>query len=84
VPLSVEIKINGREIETIRIGRVEEMKGKTHYHEYLVTAPDGEYASFMHKYDEGARVCVAKALEALRQAAIYRENAWHAVQSPDL
>ena len=84
MPLSVEISINGHEIETIRIGRVEEMKGKTHYHEYLVTAPNGDYASFMHKYDEGARVCVAKALEALRQAAIYRENAWYAAHDPDL
>jgi hypothetical protein len=76
MPMSVEVKVNDRHIETIRIGRMEPLKGKTRAHEYKVWVDDDPAATafFMHYYDEGARVCVTKALEALHRQRQKRQQ----------
>lgn len=78
MPLSVEIKINGREIETVWIGRTERLTGTEDVHTYAcgVGTPYLEpwnvpsvriedLPTFEHRYSDGARVCALKALEAL-------------------
>jgi hypothetical protein len=77
MPLSVEIKINDRPIETIHIARMEPLKGQTRAHEYKVWVENGppeDDAIFMHYYDEGARVCVTHALEALHRQRQKRQQ----------
>jgi hypothetical protein len=67
VPLNVTIAVNGRPLENITIGRLEELKGKDRFHEYIVRV-EGKpehYATFMHCYADGAQECVRRALEAL-------------------
>jgi hypothetical protein len=69
VPLNVSIAINGRPITQITIGRMEELKGKDRFHEYLIRV-EGEpehYATFMHNYADGAEECVRRGLEALAE-----------------
>lgn len=83
MPLSVEIKINGDLIETLWIGRLEELKSASDEHEYLVGVgtqdrpawhmPDtglGDLPRFYHTYSDGARECVRKALNALWEAEL--------------
>jgi hypothetical protein len=73
VPLSVEIKINGREIETLHIGRTEDLWSNNQVSDYLVST-DPRFESedtkpFKHKYSEGAVTCVRKALEAYERTS---------------
>lgn len=78
MPLSVDIKINGHIIETVWIGRLESLKGADDEHTYacgvgrqyleawnLPGTTLEELPTFTHKYSDGARECVRKALEAL-------------------
>lgn len=78
MPLSVDIKINGRVIETVWIGRLEALKGVDEVHEYacgvgtqhleawnLPGVKIEDLARFTHNYRDGARECVRKALDTL-------------------
>lgn len=75
MPLHIDIRVNERLINQLHIGRVDELYSNTQTSEYLVVegimkprevkyGDDG--VSFTHKYDEGAEVCVMKAVAALR------------------
>lgn len=83
MPLSVDIKINDRTIETVWIGRLERLKSHTDEHEYIVgigtkyreawnmpDVSDGDLPRFYHTYSDGARECVRKALNALWEAEL--------------
>lgn len=69
MPLNVTVAINGRPIQAITIGRMEDFKGEDYWHTYFVTTTreDGveEAATFGHLYRNGAEECVRRALEAL-------------------
>lgn len=76
MPLHVPIYINEKVIETLHIGRLE---GGSHpddlntYCAVLGQEPTSLHewldygASFLHRYGDGATVCVRKALEALEK-----------------
>lgn len=74
MPLHVDIRINERLIDQLHIGRTEQLYSGVQVSKYLVVQGlyqphevpyDTEGVPFEHKYDEGAVVCVQKALEAL-------------------
>ena len=74
MPLHADIRINNRLIRTISIGR---LKGGTHpddINTYVAvevepnTEPDwwdDNHAKYVHRYGDGAEVCLLKALKAL-------------------
>jgi hypothetical protein len=91
MPLSVEVRINGKIIETIWIARLSRFQGENEWHEYQVGVgttttppwsspaakkreergqPEPTYPRFHHLYSDGARVCVDRALNALRRARL--------------
>ena len=82
MPLNVEIRLNGKFIDIIHIGRRERLTGLDEEYTYVVT--DKEYPQtlwegkprsyspnfeggieFTHRYSDGARICVMKALQAI-------------------
>lgn len=74
MPLHVDIKINDKLLGQVHITRVEGGTGLDDVNRYL--AVDGDYPKrledwhidgipFVHRYGDGAVVCVQKALEAL-------------------
>jgi hypothetical protein len=88
MPIHVEIRINHELIDTIHIGRMEELKGRDQSHQYLVTNKttksmvdwtDPNAVEFEHNYSEGAHICVAKALEAWDKK---RREQWDMMQEP--
>lgn len=79
MPLIVTIAINENHLEQITISRLEPLSDPTNEHQYL--AQNREYsAGFRHRYDDGYRVCVQKALEALEPPA---QKRWHSGASGD-
>lgn len=79
MPLSVEIKLNGRQIQTLWIGRLDDFKGEDEQHEYMCGWGSAELEAwnlarpdllprFHHTYSDGAAVCVRKALQAMESA----------------
>ena len=73
MPLQVRISINGREIKTLHIGRIEGDMNPDTINTYVAvwdtyagtpdwTAPDG---TFRHRYGDPVEVCVAKALDSV-------------------
>lgn len=71
MPLNIDIRINGDLIETINVGRQEQLEEHDALYVYTawVEGHSVENASFMHNYSHGARVCAQKALEALGRQA---------------
>jgi len=74
MPLHVEIRVNERLIETVHIGRLERLNSRVQTSQYVVWRDDedphaGDRITFAHKYDEGAEVCVMKALAALAESS---------------
>jgi hypothetical protein len=67
MPLNISIAINDRPLESITIGRIEEFKGRDRWHEYIVRVEEKpeDYATFSHRYADGAQECVRRALDAL-------------------
>ena len=75
MPIHIDIRINDKYINTVHIGRDEELKGTDEVHIYTVTdrvasntRPDwfGDMAvQFEHKYSDGLEICVTKGLQAL-------------------
>jgi hypothetical protein len=80
MPLHVEIRVNDRVLETIHIGRLESLYSNTQESTYAVWKDDEELGSlddvplFKHRYDEGAEVCVMKALQALNDGYEFLED----------
>ena len=77
MPLHVDIRVNEKLIDQLHIGRIDALYSNTQVSEYVVVRGvhephavpyDAEGISFTHKYDEGALVCVQKALQASRSA----------------
>lgn len=72
MPLFVELAINDKPIQNIRISRQEKLRAKDRWYTYVVTsAKEGgshESATFQHQYSQGAEECVRRALEALASA----------------
>lgn len=75
MPLHVNIAINDKHIESLTIGRMEEMRGKDRTHDYIIVADNGDTALFAHRYDEGARKCVFLGLSALERERKNRDQA---------
>lgn len=71
MPLHVEIRVNDKLLDTLHIGRTEQVHDVTQTSTYLVVSErtpewgwdDG--VPFEHRYDEGALTCVRKAIQAL-------------------
>jgi hypothetical protein len=74
MPLHIDIRVNDKLINQIHIGRVKGGTNPDDINEYLVV--DGEQPlrledwyicgiPFMHRYGDGAEVCLIKALKAL-------------------
>jgi len=89
MPLHVEIRINQELIDTIHIGRMDELKGRDQNHRYLVTNKttksmvdwtDPNAVEFEHNYSDGAHICVSKALEAWDKK---RREQWDTMQNQD-
>lgn len=78
MPLHIEARINERRIGVLHIGRVEELRDQHTEYTYKVVlgiTPDepvewGTGITFTHRYSDGAWVCVAKAVDALREAGL--------------
>jgi hypothetical protein len=80
MPLSVEVKINGKPISTVhiaRMGAVSRTAGINRYSALIKDAPEIETEAewdtgvmFNHVAGDGALVCVEKALAALHAAGI--------------
>lgn len=76
MPIHVDIAINERLITRVHIARMEDLRGEDHEHIYSVVQSEQppyaiDYAKgalFTHYYNEGAEVCVEKALVALRES----------------
>lgn len=76
MPIQVDIKINGRLIHAIEVGRLDSLGSTEQVSDYLVqhfyaenldefvTVPP----TVQHKYSDGALVLVGKAIEAMRRA----------------
>lgn len=78
MPLYADIRINEQLIKTINIGRIEGGTRPNDLNTYMVieTNPgekldwweDDDSVTFVHRYGDGAEVCVALALKALGYA----------------
>lgn len=74
MPLHVDIKINEKLIDQLHIGRMEALYSAVQISTYRVVqgiydswaVPFETGVEFQHQYDQGALVCVEKAIEALR------------------
>lgn len=75
MPLHIDIKVNEQLIDQLHIGRLDQLYSNEQVSQYLVVRGiypphavpyQQEGVSFMHKYDDGALVCVEKAIAALR------------------
>lgn len=73
MPLHVDVRINDRLIEQYHIGRTEKLVTATQTHQYRVVKGDYQPrevpydalgVEFTHRYDDGAGVCVQKAIAA--------------------
>lgn len=71
MPLNIDIKVNGRLLSVLTIGRLEAFKGHTEEHEYIIFEeyhadrdPDKNGVHFMHRYNQGEQVCTTKGLMA--------------------
>ena len=77
MPLSIDIAINGRPIETLHIGRAKGGTRPDDVNDYLVVRSSKpvhelkwveEGTPFTHRYGDGVEACVAKAIAALAEA----------------
>jgi hypothetical protein len=67
MPLTVDLSVNGRRIDSLVIARLEKLKEHDREYTYQVTDGNGAFTLFTHVYSDGARECVRKALESLER-----------------
>lgn len=76
MPLYVNLAINDKTIQRLKISRLENLKSKNRLYPYRVEseAVVRESANFTHRYSDGAEECVRRALEALATMRARREE----------
>lgn len=79
MPLHVDIRVNDELIDQLHIGRVEQLYSAIQVSNYLVVRGvhepwavpySDEGVPFTHKYNDGALVCVQKAIAALNDPQV--------------
>lgn len=78
MPLHATIRINETPIKTITVARLERLRAKDRWYNYVCTTTDDDgtvvTAQFQHQYSQGAEECLRRALEALATAREVRTN----------